>query len=529
NNGEEYRRLPEYTPTYPDISFFRESSVTMHEENIFTANTPPEEKSRRQEHKEKENEKKKKEAALRLLIRSAVKAAAVFAAAFALVMIISNYGGYGTANGAAIAAALNTAKRPAFNETQDHSNAEFLALWNGDPDGPHKYDYSKPVNTVLSDCLQHGRADYVCEECGAVKTVNDATGPHSPAAAVVENKVPAGCAADGSHDEVVYCALCHSEISREKIVDRATGDHTPSEPVTVSRSEATCTEAGEYVECVYCLECGAELDRRTVAIPATGHTAGDQDLKFIRQPTCTGEGMYSLTTYCKTCGAHMYSKIGYSPATGHYVGAAVEENRVEATCTAPGSYDEVRYCTVCGAEVRRQTVAIPATGHTAGPEREENRKEATCTAAGSYDKVTRCTVCGEVLSQTANVKIPAKGHNWAEDPWKAVGTTVPHCADCGEAAIKLYYDSTTDYIRYVINESYYNKYFDPGTVIGSETSLYTTGGRRILNEEYTGLEDSYDGYDLYPFHNYDVYVEIMFMDSETDKFVSVRSEPIHIP
>ena len=57
NGIKEHSVLPEYTPVYPDVSFFRESSVTMHEENIFGANTPPYEKDRRELRREKENEK----------------------------------------------------------------------------------------------------------------------------------------------------------------------------------------------------------------------------------------------------------------------------------------------------------------------------------------------------------------------------------------------------------------------------------------------------------------------------------------
>ncbi len=46
---------------------------------------------------------------------------------------------------------------------------------------------------------------------------------HSPAKAVVENSVPAGCDTEGYYDEVVYCSECNEELSRDKIYTDPTG------------------------------------------------------------------------------------------------------------------------------------------------------------------------------------------------------------------------------------------------------------------------------------------------------------------
>lgn len=48
---EEYKALFEYTPVYPDVSFFRESAVTTHEENVFCGEAPPGERQRRRKRK----------------------------------------------------------------------------------------------------------------------------------------------------------------------------------------------------------------------------------------------------------------------------------------------------------------------------------------------------------------------------------------------------------------------------------------------------------------------------------------------
>ena len=51
----EHTFYPEYTPEYPDVTFFKESSVTMREENIFQGEHPPGESPRdlREERKKK--------------------------------------------------------------------------------------------------------------------------------------------------------------------------------------------------------------------------------------------------------------------------------------------------------------------------------------------------------------------------------------------------------------------------------------------------------------------------------------------
>ena len=63
NTAEEYSLFPEhmippeYTPEYPDVSYFQESYVTAREENIFRGETPPGEEDlralRREERKKR--------------------------------------------------------------------------------------------------------------------------------------------------------------------------------------------------------------------------------------------------------------------------------------------------------------------------------------------------------------------------------------------------------------------------------------------------------------------------------------------
>ena len=54
----EYSTLPEHTPVYPDINFFKESSVTTREENVFTGQPPEGEGQTDRKEERKENSSK---------------------------------------------------------------------------------------------------------------------------------------------------------------------------------------------------------------------------------------------------------------------------------------------------------------------------------------------------------------------------------------------------------------------------------------------------------------------------------------
>ena len=67
------------------------------------------------------------------------------------------------------------------------------------------------VVTAAGDCVWYNEGTYVVHD-------------HSAADAVIENEVPATLNAPGSYDEVVYCAVCTTELSREsKTIEQLTG------------------------------------------------------------------------------------------------------------------------------------------------------------------------------------------------------------------------------------------------------------------------------------------------------------------
>ncbi len=235
----------------------------------------------------------------------------------------------------------------------------------------HKYE-SIVTNPT---CTEKGYTTHTCSVCSdSYKDSETAATGHTPAAAVKENEKASTCTVAGSYDEVVYCSVCNTELSREtKALELAA--HTEGAVVVENEVAATCTAEGSYDNVVYCSVCNAELSRNTVTV----------------------------------------EKIAHTPA------AAVVENRVESTCTVAGSYDQVVYCSACNTELSRETKALELAAHTEGAVVVENEKAATCTAQGSYDNVVYCTVCNAELSRDT-ITVNVTDHTYVDGV----------CTGCGE-------------------------------------------------------------------------------------------------
>lgn len=166
----------------------------------------------------------------------------------------------------------------------------------------HKYQVTIEKQPT---CTEKGTRVYTCS-CGDRYTEEISPLGHIEQAPVIENKVEPTYEAEGSYDEVVYCARCNEELNRtHKTIAKLI--HTHNYKLTDSK-EATCIVKGyEKFEC----ECG--------------------DAYF-----------------------------NYSDALGHIEGKVVIENRVEAKEGIEGSYDEVIYCDRCHEELKRTHNIIPA-------------------------------------------------------------------------------------------------------------------------------------------------------------------------
>ena len=140
-----------------------------------------------------------------------------------------------------------------------------------------------------------------CDTCGY-------TCQHVGGDAVKEKEVPATCTKDGSHDEVVYCTICKSEVSRTNVVDKATG-HKEQPAVKENVKAPTCTVDGSHDEVVYCSVCKEEVSRTNVVDKATGHKWDDGVV--TTQPTTGKEGVKTFTcTVCKETKTETIDKLG---------------------------------------------------------------------------------------------------------------------------------------------------------------------------------------------------------------------------
>lgn len=150
------------------------------------------------------------------------------------------------------------------------------------------------VNAKDATCETEGYSgDVVCSVCGEVITNGEAIGKkaHTPSEAAVENKVEATCKAEGSYDEVIYCSVCDTEISRtEKTTAKLAHTEAADEAVA-----PTCTQAG-LTEGKHCTVCGEILVSQT-AVEALGH-----DLTEIEYtaPAETEEGREE-GVFCSRC------------------------------------------------------------------------------------------------------------------------------------------------------------------------------------------------------------------------------------
>lgn len=269
-------------------------------------------------------------------------------------------------------------------------------------------------------------------------------------------------------DTYSQCDICgqlfdETDNEIDEIPYRALIAHTQSKPVREKEIAATCETAGSYDEVVYCTVCHTEISREMKTILPLEH---DWNEGTVTTPaTCTTDGVKTFT--CKHDASHTYTKV--IPAAGHSPAEAVKENEVAATCETAGSYEEVVYCSVCHAELSRETInilaaghdwdkgkvtmaatcttdgvrtytckhdashtyteAISAIGHTPTEAAIENEISATCSFTGSYDEVVYCSVCHEEVSRvTKTIPIDEDAHDWGE--W--VQTKAPTATESGE-------------------------------------------------------------------------------------------------
>ena len=490
NTVPEHTLLPEYNPVYPDVTFFKESSVTTREENIFQGE-PPAGEARRISREQKRKERERY-SLLQKLLGLASRGGAAALAAVVVVSAVS-FAQDGD-NAGAIKKAVQNARRPAFTQQTGYDPQALIKLWERDPDAPHKYDTAHPLVHIAAGCTQDGEEELVCLECGVhAHYVLPAAG-HTEGDPVTEDEVAATCLAEGSYVRIVRCSVCGEELSRE-IITIAKVDHTPGEPERTDETEPTCTEEGSYSEVILCSVCGEELSRNTVTVAAKGHTPEDAVRQHEIEATCTEGGSYEEVVLCADCGEEISRRTVTVAALGHSAAAAVKENQHLDDCTQGGDYENVVYCSRCGQEMSRTTISIAPKEHTAGTPVKEwvygledssgNIIGPDCLDGGEYENVTYCTVCGQEISRSDSIFEDGPGHSF--------GTSLsngqnPRCSRCGTTAIYAYYGYDSPYVYYYFDDTWFNDLQDAGIYVSNVRLWCLDSNSEINSGGYEGMD-----------------------------------------
>ena len=295
------------------------------------------------------------------------------------------------------------------------------------PELNHEHSYTEMI--VAPTCTAKGYTLHKCS-CGyEYRTDETEKIPHTPLAAVEENRIESKCEENGSYDSVVYCAVCGTELSREHKVLNATGHDFGD---WIETTAPTCTTKG--VETRYCSHDNTHTETRE--IDKINHVY----IETIIAPTCTNNG---YTLHKCVCGDE-YS-TNETPAIGHDFGEWYESK-------APSCTEEGELRRVCNNDSTHiETMAIAATGHSFSKDwttdsgyhwhasvcghnviSERGAHEykidvvpVTCETDG-YTLHT-CTTCG--YSYKDNI-IPATGHAFSNE-WTTDSTYHWHTATCG--------------------------------------------------------------------------------------------------
>ena len=265
---------------------------------------------------------------------------------------------------------------------------------------PHEWNNGEV--TKEATCKDEGETTFTCEVCAATKTETiEKLTTHTPAEPVKENEAPSTYTEPGSYDEVVYCAVCGEELSRET-VETPIADHEHQFESEVTQ-EPTCKEAG--VTTYTCTLCGESY---TETMPVIDHDDANNDgLCDMCNSMMTGDNR------CKYCGkihkgfggffVKIFHNIAYffSNLFGKKDNHTHTYRRVvtEPTCTE-GGYTTYT-CTICGESYTDDKT--DALGHDFGEWVVD--KEATCEEEGRRTRVcARCeTEEAEAIPMAAHV------------------------------------------------------------------------------------------------------------------------------
>ena len=257
--------------------------------------------------------------------------------------------------------------------------------------------------TVSSDstCTTEGKKDFVCTECGEIKSEAIEMKKHT----LVETpEVKETCTTDGN---IQYwtCSVCDKIFSDEEAKTEITQANTViakiahKNKVHNEKGDETCETEGT-IEYWYCPDCDKNFsdkacttEAETIVIPAKGHDydtdndgdVDDDDGVITTDPECEKDGVRTFT--CKNDASHTYTNV--ISQLGH-----IDENPADGNCDK------------CGAYICKHS----ETTHT-------EKNDSTCIAAGNIEYWT-CNLCGknfadqECKTVVTDVTITVKPHSY---------------------------------------------------------------------------------------------------------------------
>ena len=154
-----------------------------------------------------------------------------------------------------------------------------------------------------------------------------------------------------------------------------TDSHTPGTAVKEKETAPSCTEDGSYENVVFCTVCSTELSRDTVIVPATGHNWNNGVVTL--EPTTEAEGVRTYT--CSLCGNTRTETIAKLPPETE---APTEPVETETETKAPEAEEPKETET----ETESPETEKPAETETETPITEEPAETETETKAPETEK-----------------------------------------------------------------------------------------------------------------------------------------------
>ncbi len=176
--------------------------------------------------------------------------------------------------------------------------------------GAHEHTYASEWS---SNSTHHWHAA-ICEHTDEVKDKQ----PHTSAVAVQENEVSATCTTGGGYDEVIYCPVCHYEISRVHNTTDAT-DHSYGDPMwmwdefTSATATFTCANDSTHVEKVTatitskdtipatCTSMGVRTYTATVTFGGQTYTDAETESIPFAEHVFSEKWIYDNQSHWQTC------------------------------------------------------------------------------------------------------------------------------------------------------------------------------------------------------------------------------------